>query len=268
MDVITTSAPVPLDSFPNTAMDARRIFHSYLAQAKYETIRMLRAPAFSIPFLALPFLLYLLFAVVLFGDAARTDANTARFLFTAFAVFGVIGPAMFGFGVTIAMEREQGLLKFKRAVPTPPAAYLLAKMWMAAVFALLISATLIAAAVALGHLPLTAIQAFETTIINILGVLPFCAIGLYLGTLVSGRSAPGFVHLVYQPMLYLSGLFFPLPKSLQFAAPIWPAFYLQQLVFRAIGAPSRGPAILHIAVLTGVTVLFTTLATRRLACVG
>ncbi len=180
----------------------------------------------------------------------------------------MIGPALFGFGITIAMEREQGLLKFKRAVPTPPAAYLLAKMLMAVVFAILITFMLIAAAVALGHLPLTALQTLELIIINILGVLPFCALGLYLGTLVSGRSAPGVVHLVYQPMLYLSGLFFPLPRSFQLAAPIWPAFYAQQLVFRAIGAPSRGPAILHVAVLAGFTVLFTTLATRRLARIG
>lgn len=268
MDVITPSTAVSLDAFPSSAMGADRVFRSYLAHAKYETIRMLRMPAFSIPFLVLPLLLYLLFAVVLFGDAARTDANTARFLFTAFAVFGVIGPAMFGFGITIAMERELGLLKFKRAVPTPPAAYLLAKMLMAAAFAALISVTLIAAAVTLGHLPLTVLQTLEITTINILGVLPFCAIGLYLGTLTSGRSAPGFVHLVYQPMLYLSGLFFPLPKSLQLAAPIWPAFYVQQLVLRAIGAPSRGPAVLHVTVLAAVTVLFTTLAARRLTRLG
>ena len=268
MTDITSSTAVSLDSFPQTAMDAGRIFRSYLTQAKYETIRTLRMPAFSIPFLALPFLLYLLFAVVLFGDAVRTDVNTARFLFTAFAVFGVIGPAMFGFGITIAIEREQGLLKFRRAVPTPPAAYLLAKMLMAGVFAVLITVMLIGAAVTLGHLRLTALQALEITIVNILSVLPFCALGLYLGTLVSGRSAPGFVHLVYQPMLYLSGLFFPLPKSLQLAAPVWPAFYAQQLVFRTIGAPSRGPVILHVAVLTAVTVLFTTLATRRLARIG
>ena len=58
-------------------------------------------------------------------------------------------------------------------------------------------------------------------------------------------------------MLYLSGLFFPLPKSLQLAAPIWPAFYVQQLVFRAIGMPSRGPVALHIIVLAAVTLLFT-----------
>jgi ABC-2 type transport system permease protein len=233
------------------------ILRAYLTEAKYESLRMLRMPSFSIPFLALPVLLYLLFGVVLFGNATRGDLNTARLLFTAFSAFGVIGPAMFGFGITVAIEREQGLLKFKRALPMPPAAYLLAKMFMAVLFAGIIMVSLIVPALTLGHLRLSVGQTIDILLTNLLGVLPFCAIGFYVGTLASGRSAPGFIHLIYQPMLYLSGLFFPLPNFLRWAAPIWPAFYLDQLGLRAVGSPSRGPAILHIAVLTAITAAFT-----------
>src|SRR5450432_1116610 len=49
--------------------------------------------------------------VLMFGDAARKDPDTGRFLFTAFAVLGVMGPAMFGFGAAVSTDREQGLLK-------------------------------------------------------------------------------------------------------------------------------------------------------------
>ena len=244
---------------------SRRAFRAYFTEAKYEFLRMLRIPAFSIPFLALPALLYLLMAAVLFGDAARRDPNAARVIFTAFGVFGVIGPAMFGFGSTVAIERDQGLLKFKRALPMPPAAYLLAKMVMAVLFAILIMATLIPSALTLGHLKLSAGKIFTVTFINTLGVLPFCALGLYIGTLVSGRSAPGFMHLIYQPMLYLSGLFFPLPGFMRLAAPIWPAFYLDQLALRAVGLPSRGPALLHVAALATLTIVLTVLSVHRLS---
>ena len=243
----------------------RRALRAYCSEAKYEFLRMLRIPAFSIPFLALPALLYLLMAAVLFGDTIRRDPNAGRFVFIAFTVFGVIGPAMFGFGSTVAIELEQGLLKFKRALPMPPAAYLLAKMIMAVLFAILIMATLIVSALSLGHLKLSFAQIFNVTIINTLGVLPFCALGLYIGTLVSGRSAPGFMHLIYQPMLYLSGLFFPLPGFMRLAAPIWPAFYLHQLALRAVGLPSRGPALLHVAVLATLTIVLTVLSVHRLS---
>ena len=56
-------------------MPAKRILNAYLTEAKYETVRMLRTPAFAIPFLGLPALLYLLFAVVIFGAAVRNDAQ-------------------------------------------------------------------------------------------------------------------------------------------------------------------------------------------------
>jgi ABC-2 type transport system permease protein len=260
MTTASEKVEIPMPSGP--AMSSRWILLAYFKEAKYESLRMLRMPAFSIPFLALPVLLYLLFAVVLFGDAARSDVNTARFLFTAFSVFGVIGPAMFGFGSTVAIEREQGLLRFKRALPMPTAAYLLAKMLMAMFFASIIMVTLIVPALTLGHLSLSARQAAAVMLINILGILPFCALGLYIGTLVSGRSAPGFVHLIYQPMLYLSGLFFPLRGFLRLAAPVWPAFYLDQLALRAVGSSSRGPVVLHVLVLAALMMVLAALAIR------
>src|ERR1039458_6657558 len=103
---------------------------------------MLRAPAFAGPFLGIPVLLYLLFAVLLYGDAMAKDPKAAWSLFMGFSVFGVMGPGMFGFGITIAMEREQGLLKLKRAMPCPPAAPLLAKMLMSMLFVAIIMATI------------------------------------------------------------------------------------------------------------------------------
>ena len=93
-----------------TTMSGGRLCRAYLTEAKYESIRMLRAPAFGIPFLGLPVALYLLFAVLLFGDAMRNDPKAALFTFAGFDIFGVMGPGLFGFGVTLAMEREQGLL--------------------------------------------------------------------------------------------------------------------------------------------------------------
>lgn len=266
MDV--SSLEIGGGSARTTVMSSGRLLRAYLTEAKYESVRMLRAPAFAIPFLGLPVALYLLFAVLLFGDALRGDPKGAIFVFAGFDVLGVMGPGLFGFGIVVAMEREQGLLKLKRALPMPNGASLLAKMLMAMLFGVFVTVTMIVAALSLGHLPLTAGQCFSIAAINILGALPFCALGLFIGTRTTGKAAPAITNLIYLAMIYLSGIMFPLPKSMQATALIWPAFHLDQLAFRALGAPSQGTPLLHIAVLAAVTLLFAVLSIRRLARVG
>ncbi|MGA8075662.1 MAG: ABC transporter permease [Candidatus Acidiferrales bacterium] len=249
------------------SMPPNRLFGAYLTEAKYESLRMLRTPAFAIPFLGLPAMLLLLFGVLIFGNELRADPNGAKFVFTAFSVLGMMGPGMFGFGAALAMEREQGLLKLKRALPMPQAAGLLAKMAMAILFGVIVMITMIAA-MPLAHVPLTTTQALNVALINILGTLPFCALGLFIGAMATGKTALAFVNIAYQVMMHLSGLFYPLPTFLRKIAPIWPTFHLQQLALAAAGAPSRGSTAVHVGVLVGVTIAATMLAVRRLSRVG
>ena len=252
------SVQVPNDFTNREVMPTSRLLRAYYTEAKYETVRMLRTPAFGIPFLGLPVLLYLLFGVVIFGAAIRNDTQAGMFIFAAFALFGIMGPGIFGFGMVVASEREHGLLTLKRALPMPPAAYLVAKLFMAMMFA----------ALPLSHLKLSVGQIFATSAVGILGALPFCAIGLFIGVRTTSRSAPAFVNIVYQIMMHVSGLFYPLPKFLRAIAPIWPTFHLQQLFFTIVGIPSRGSTFTHIAVLAAVTLVLTALAIRRLALKG
>lgn len=249
-------------------MSARRLWHAYLTEARYESVRMLRTPGFSLPFLGLPVVLYLLFGVVIFGAVVRNDPGAGAFIFTAFVVFGVMGPGMFGFGLALAVEREQGLLRLKRAQPMPPAAFLLAKLLMAMLFSAIVALTVILAAVLVVHVRLALGRWVLVALISILGSAPFSAIGLLIGSLASGKSAPAYVNLIYQVMMHLSGLFYPLPKFLMAIAPIWPTYHLQQLVVQAMRGPARGSSVAHVAVLAGVTLVFSALAVRRLGRVG
>ena len=108
------------------------------------------------------------------------------------------------------------------------------------------------------------------TIVMIVGVVPFCALSLLIGAYTSGTSAPAFINIVFLPMLWLSGLFIPLPKFLERWAFIWPAFHLNQVALGSAGVSEYtfiNPAI-SAAVLVGVTVLFGGLAMRRLAVKG
>jgi ABC-2 type transport system permease protein len=262
-------------------MTRAKLRRAYLTETKYECLRALRAPAFAIPFLLLPLVLYVLFGVLLAGSMSHGDATISKIMFVNWSVFGIMGPGMFGFGMFVAMEREQGLLTLKRALPAPPAAYLLSKMIMAFLFAAIVMLTLVGAAALAGHPGLTFGQYVGVALLDMLGSLPFCAIGLFIGTRASAKSAPAFANLACLPFMHLGGLFYPLPRSVQPLEFISPAFYLDKLALRLVGAPSldqlavgatgpssHGSPFMQAMVLAALTLIFATLAIRRLARVG
>jgi ABC-2 type transport system permease protein len=261
-------------------MPSSQVWRAYWTEAKYEMIRACRAPAFAIPFFCMPIVFYVLVGIFLVGSMAHGDQRVTPTMFVNWATFGVMGPGMFGFGMFVATEREQGLLRLKRALPMPTASYVLAKMGMTLMFAFVIMMTLIVAAVFIAHARITVGQYLLITLIDVLGSLLFCAVGLFIGVRVSAKSAPAFVNLAYLPMMHLGGLFYPLPKSVQPLEFISPTFYLNKLNLHVAGAQSldmlsfgTGPSsyatpALCVAVLLTVTLFLGVLATRRLKRMG
>lgn len=238
---------------------------SYLLEARCEFLRMLRTPSFALPVMLFPALFYLLFGVLL----NRADGGqAARYLMATYGVFGVMGAGLFGFGVTVAMERERGLLAYKRALPMPPGAYLLAKMAMAMLFAAAISLLLAVLGATLGGVSLAPSQWALLFAIDVAGVLPFCAIGLWIGTLVGGQGSPAVLNMLYLPMAFLSGLWLPLsmlPAVFARIAPAWPPYHLAQLALKVVGMDAGGAVAAHLAAPAAVALGFFLLARRRLA---
>lgn len=256
-----------IESTPSRIMPVHRLIGAYLAEARSECLRYLRAPGFLLPVTLFPTLFYLLFGVVM---AHGADADAARYLLASYGVFGVMSPGLFGFGVSLAVERENGLLMLKRALPMPPGAYLLGKMVMAMFAAGVVIVLLLALATGLAHVRLDATQALLLLLTGMLGVLPFCALGMLVGTLVKGQSAAGVVNIIYLPMSFLSGLWIPLamlPAVLQRIAPVWPSAHLQPLALAALGL-GHGSPWPHVAALLAYAVAFFLLAARRLRRVG
>jgi ABC-2 type transport system permease protein len=238
----------------------------YTLEARNEFLRMVRAPSFALPTLVFPAMFYLLFGV-LFGNRGG-DSHASSYLLATFGVFGVMSPGLFGFGVSVAMDRERGWLVYKRALPMPPGAYLVAKLIMAMAFATIICAILGILATTLGgvHLPVSAW--LTLLVVDVLGVLPFCAIGLFIGSLVSGSGAPAMANLIYLPMSFLSGLWMPLsvlPPFIAKIAPFWPAYHLGRLALAAVGEAPNESILPHVFALLAFTVVFFALARRRLA---
>lgn len=253
---------------PDSADPAFSPWRCYVLEARHEFLRLLRTPMFCIPTLAFPAMFYLLFGVLLNRGGGTGAFTPAVYFLAGYGIFGVMAPGLFGFGVSVAFDRDQGWLTLRRALPLPPGAYLLAKLVMAVLFAALVFVLLAAIAVlAAGvRLPLSAWALLF--VVEVCGVLPFCAIGLFVGSLLGGQAAPAVINLIYLPMSFLSGLWVPLmalPAVLRETAPLWPAYHLGQLAYAAVGQPAAGSVAVHVAALAAVTLVFLMLARRRLA---
>lgn len=240
----------------------------YALEAKHEFLRLLRTPMFCVPTLVFPAMFYLLFAVLMNRGHEAGGFDPATYMLAGYGVFGVMAPGLFGFGASVAIDRDRGWLQMRRALPMPAGSYLAAKLVMAMLFAAIVALVLSAIAIALGGVRLPSAAWIAFFAVEVVGVLPFCAIGLFIGSFVNAQAAPAVVNLVYLPMAFLSGLWMPLsmlPAFVRAAAPLWPAYHLGQLACAAIGQPSAGSAGVHAAVLAATTLLFLALAWRRLA---
>jgi ABC-2 type transport system permease protein len=243
---------------------------AYLAETRYELVRMIRNPNVAIPVLVLPMALYALFALLIAGEAIAKDANLGIYLFAAFSIMSVTMPAMFGIGVTLALERDMGLLRLKRAQPAPPAAWVVAKIVSGLVLAVLAYAPIVTLAMASGKLALGVGQVVALSGALLAGTIPFTALGLMIGSLTGGTSAPAWANLVYLPGCYLSGMFFPMPESMYWQTPIWPQFHVEQIAMHAAGVEKFQymPLAMSIAALLGYTVLFAGVTVWRLSRKG
>lgn len=253
-------------------MPPLRLLRAYAMEAKFELVKSLRSPAAAIPFLLLPVPFYLFFGVVLAGNSPEmgTNPQLADFIFTGWCAFAVMMPAIFGVGCGLAIERSAGLHKLKRAQPAPPGAYIIAKLAMSLAFAAIAMLELVAAALWTGKITMGGWQLLAFSLTMIVGALPFCALGLWIGAYVSGSASPAVANLIFLPMLYLSGMFFPLPGAMKNLVVIWPAFHLNQAALAVAGIDKFVfvPPTITIGVLLAVTLFFGGLALQRLARVG
>jgi len=228
----------------------------YLLESRYQILNLLRMPGFVVPTFSFPLLFYVFFAVVV-----PMGPKVPAYLLATYGTFAIMAPALFGFGVSVAMERSQGWLRLKQASAMPPSAYLLAKLVMSVLFAAAVLLALFTLGATLGGVRLAHGQWFSLFALLSVGTVPFCALGLWIGSAVKGQSAPGVVNLVFLPLSLLSGLWVPIqffPKLMQHFAQVLPPYHLAQLGLGIIGLEQDDRVWLHLAylvVFTGVTLL-------------
>ena len=237
-------------------------FRVFWAEARYDWVANWRQSDFAVPTLLFPALFYLFFGV-LFGK----NAGLATYLVATYGAFGVIGTALFGFGVGTAVARDSGELRLKQVSPLPPLVLLGAKLSTSLAFSVIVLLELFTLAAVLGGVRFERETWLGLGLILLVGTVPFAALGLAIGTHVSGKGAPSIVNLFYLPSAFLSGLWIPiqmLPETLQNLAFFLPPFHLAQLALGQIDLDMGHSWVLHVAVLVGLTLVSLLVAARGL----
>jgi ABC-2 type transport system permease protein len=235
----------------------------HLLEIKYELLKALRMPAYSLPTILFPLVFYVFFGLVFGSRSSGNGFHMALYLIATYGCFGVIGASLFGMGVTVAVERGQGWLQVKRTTPMPVSAYFGAKVAMAMVFSAAIVLGLFALGISFGNVHLTIAQALKLLGVLVAGSLTFCALGLAIGYFAGPNSAAPIANLIYLPTAFLSGLWIPifmLPKPLQMLAYFLPPFHLSQIALDILGAGRGGSMLGHVAALLIATILFLAIA--------
>lgn len=223
-----------------------------LAETGAELRKTIRAPEFVIPTLALPVCFYLLFGIML------SRGSAAESLLATYGVFGVMGPAIFGFGAGVASERERGWLDIKRVSPAPAWSYITAKLLATLVFAVFALLPIYVAAATLGGVALERSAWLGLLVTHLLAVLPFSLLGLALGFRFGANAAIAMSNLCFLSLAVLGGLWFPIalfPTALQNVAFGLPSFHLAEVALSFTGSAAdsgTGDNLAMIGIMTAV----------------
>jgi len=235
-----------------------RTLRIFLNETRFEFLRLLRTRAFSLSVIGFPVVFYIFFGLIMNRGESIHGVLVAKYMLAGYAVFGMVGAALFGIGVGMAAELNAGWLELKRASPMPPLAYLLAKCITAMAFGVVIVSLLTALGVTFGHVSLTLAQYGRMIALAIVGVVPFAAMGMVLALLVPANSAPGIANMLYLPMSFCGGLWIPimfLPRILQHFAVVLPTYHVAQLMLGSLGFPAAGSTSSHWLGLLGFTLI-------------
>ena len=217
-----------------------------------ELKRSWRLPQFILPSVITPAAFFGLFTLAI---AKSPQPGAVAAMLAGYGVFAAIGPALFGFGAGVAMEREQGLIELKRVSPMPAGAYVAAKL-SAAITATAAAVALIYALGILGGVRLNAAQWMLLAIVHLASTVPFALIGFGIGMRMGGKGAVAMANALFLGSAVLGGLWIPsalLPGWMRGIGEVLPSYHLGQIARGIVSADMIGTTAGHLLILSGIT---------------
>ena len=197
---------------------------------------------------ALPVVMLVMLGSI-FGHQVTSHGVTVGTLFTAGMIAGGVAATSFqNLGLTIAAERDMGMLKRLRGTPMAPAAYFLSKVVLVLVCTVAEVAVLVAVGVAFYHLhlPDTAARWWTLAWVLTLGTVACSLAGIAISSLPKSRtSAAPVIMLPLVVLQFISGVYVPfnnVPPWLQHIAAVFPLKWMSQGL-RSVFLPNAAVAV-------------------------
>jgi ABC-2 type transport system permease protein len=209
------------------------------AHVRARTLELARLPAFTIPTVVFPAVLYLAVAGRRHGDATAVTGG--------FAAIAVLGVSFFQFGVGIASERVSPWERYLRSLPAGPVPRIGGRVGAAIVFASCAAGAVLLAGLARASASLPAPRIGALAAALVLGAIPFALLGTALGYVVPARAAVPVANFVYLPLAYAGGLWSGPDGSESGYRILVPTRAWAQMVWAAAGAgplPLLAPLVL------------------------
>jgi len=203
---------------------------------KCEVVRALRNRRFFLFSLGFPVVIYFAIAAPSrnVSDFAGTGISAPLYYMVGLASFGTIA-AMVSTGVRIAGDRAAGWNRQLRLTPLSPLAYFRTKVLASYLMALLTIVLLYVSGSILGvRLPVGAWV--HMTVLLLIGLVPFAALGILLGHLLTVDSIAPVVGGITGILPLISGTWFPLGHGIVYdIARFVPSYWLVEASHVAVG---------------------------------
>jgi len=229
---------------------------SALAYTRYELLRTFRNRRFFVLSFGFPLVLYFLIAGPNRNvhDLSGSGISAPLYFMVGLASFGMMS-SMLSCGARIATERAAGWNRQLRITPLSPRTYFRAKVLTAYAMAIVSVLALFAAGASLG-VSLPAGQWLKMAGLMLVGLVPFAALGIWVGHLLTPDSIGPAIGGGVSLLAFLGGTWFPLGNHgfIHDLAQYLPSYWLVQASHVALGG-RPWPAMAWIVIAAWTTVL-------------
>ncbi|MET7941037.1 ABC transporter permease [Streptomyces sp. NPDC005302] len=159
---------------------------------------------------AFPVVFLFLFASIFSDDVKGAGITASQLYVPAMMAAGIMSTSFQSLGISIAIERDEKVLRRLRGTPMPPAAYFLGKIWLVLVTGTLETAILLLAGTTLYDvdLPSDAGKWADFAWIFVLGLTACALLGIAVSSVPkSGKSATSVVVLPFLVLQFISGVY-------------------------------------------------------------
>ncbi|MFJ6087604.1 ABC transporter permease [Streptomyces sp. NPDC092369] len=159
---------------------------------------------------AFPVVFLFLFASIFHDDVRGSGVTASQLYVPAMMASGIMSTSFQSLGISIAVERDEKVLRRLRGTPMPPASYFLGKIWLVLFTGILETAVLLLVGTTLYDvdLPSDATRWLDFGWIFVLGLTGCALLGIAISSVPkSAKSASSVVVLPFLVLQFISGVY-------------------------------------------------------------